>query len=104
MDSVFRSEGSRLVRRFDPSLAAKRNFVATASCGICGKAALDEVEARLEGAEVLLREHGAQALVFPLAPAWMLARGACSSAAASIFSEGSMPQQEQPAISIRARV
>ena len=38
----------RLVRRFDPSLAAKRNFVATASCGICGKASIDDVAIRCE--------------------------------------------------------
>src|SRR5206468_6120661 len=38
----------RLARRFDPSLAAKRNFVATASCGICGKASIDDVAVRSE--------------------------------------------------------
>lgn len=38
----------RLARRFDPSLAAKRNFVATASCGICGKASIADVAARSE--------------------------------------------------------
>jgi FdhD protein len=38
----------RLARRFDPSLAAKRNFVATASCGICGKASIDDVAIRCE--------------------------------------------------------
>ncbi len=38
----------RLARRFDPSLAATRNFVASASCGICGKASLDAVETRCE--------------------------------------------------------
>jgi len=38
----------RLARRFDPSLAAKRNFVATASCGICGKASIDDVAVRAE--------------------------------------------------------
>jgi FdhD protein len=38
----------RLARRFDPSLAAKRNFVATASCGICGKASIDDVAVRCE--------------------------------------------------------
>jgi FdhD protein len=36
----------RLSRPFDPSLVAERHFVATASCGICGKATLDEVEIR----------------------------------------------------------
>ncbi|MFZ5853912.1 MAG: formate dehydrogenase accessory sulfurtransferase FdhD [Chloroflexota bacterium] len=36
----------RLRRAFDPSLAAERHFVATASCGICGKATLDEIEVR----------------------------------------------------------
>ena len=38
----------RLARRFDPSLAAKRNFVATASCGICGKASIDDIAVRCE--------------------------------------------------------
>jgi len=38
----------RLARRFDPALAAKRNFVATASCGICGKASIDDVAIRCE--------------------------------------------------------
>jgi FdhD protein len=38
----------RLARRFDPSLVAQRNFVATASCGICGKASIDDVAVRCE--------------------------------------------------------
>jgi FdhD protein len=38
----------RLARRFDPSLVAKRNFVATASCGICGKASIDDIAVRSE--------------------------------------------------------
>jgi FdhD protein len=38
----------RLSGRFEPSLAAKRNFVATASCGICGKASIDDVAVRSE--------------------------------------------------------
>jgi FdhD protein len=38
----------RLARRFDPSLVARRNFVATASCGICGKASIDDVAVRCE--------------------------------------------------------
>ena len=38
----------RLARRFDPTLVAKRNFVATASCGICGKASIDDVAVRCE--------------------------------------------------------
>ena len=38
----------RLARRFDSSLAAKRNFVATASCGICGKASIDDIAVRCE--------------------------------------------------------
>jgi FdhD protein len=36
----------RLARAFDASLVAERHFVATASCGICGKASLDELEVR----------------------------------------------------------
>ncbi len=36
----------RLSRPFDASLIAERHFVATASCGICGKASLDEVAIR----------------------------------------------------------
>jgi FdhD protein len=35
-----------LAQPFDPSRIAERHFVATASCGICGKASLDEVEVR----------------------------------------------------------
>lgn len=38
----------RLARRFDPGLVAKRNFVATASCGICGKASIDDIAVRCE--------------------------------------------------------
>jgi FdhD protein len=38
----------RLSGRFDPDLAAKRNFVATASCGICGKASIDDIAVRCE--------------------------------------------------------
>jgi FdhD protein len=37
-----------LSRPFDASAVAERHFVATASCGICGKASLDEVEVRSE--------------------------------------------------------
>jgi FdhD protein len=36
----------RLARPFDASVVAQRHFVATASCGICGKASLDEVAVR----------------------------------------------------------
>src|SRR5204863_4213491 len=35
-----------LARAFDASRVAERQFVATASCGICGKASLDEVAVR----------------------------------------------------------
>jgi FdhD protein len=35
-----------LARSFDASRVAERHFVATASCGICGKASLDEVAVR----------------------------------------------------------
>ena len=38
----------RLSRRFDASAVAERHFVATASCGICGKASLDEVAVRCD--------------------------------------------------------
>lgn len=38
----------RLRRPLDPSLVAERHFVATASCGICGKASLDEVAVRCD--------------------------------------------------------
>jgi FdhD protein len=37
-----------LSRPFDASAVAERHFVATASCGICGKASLDEVAIRSE--------------------------------------------------------
>ena len=36
----------RLARAFDASVVAERLFVATASCGICGKASLDEIAVR----------------------------------------------------------
>ncbi len=36
----------RLSRPFDDSKVAERHFVATASCGICGKASIDEVALR----------------------------------------------------------
>jgi FdhD protein len=35
-----------LSRRFDDTKVAERHFVATASCGICGKASLDEIAVR----------------------------------------------------------
>ena len=38
----------RLALPFDASRVAERHFVATASCGICGKASLDEVEVRCD--------------------------------------------------------
>jgi FdhD protein len=38
----------RLARKIDPSVAEKRHFIATASCGICGKASIDEVAVRSE--------------------------------------------------------
>ncbi len=38
----------RISRAFDPASLADRNFVASASCGICGKASLDAVEARCD--------------------------------------------------------
>jgi FdhD protein len=38
----------RLARRMDPSISAKRHFIATASCGICGKASIEEVAIRAE--------------------------------------------------------
>jgi FdhD protein len=36
----------RLTRPLDPAAISSRNFVATASCGICGKASLDQVQVR----------------------------------------------------------
>ena len=38
----------RLARRIDPAVSEKRHFIATASCGICGKASIDEVAVRCE--------------------------------------------------------
>jgi FdhD protein len=38
----------RLSRAFDASRVAERHFVATASCGICGKASLDEIALRAD--------------------------------------------------------
>ena len=40
------SSGS--ARRSTPSVVAERHFVATASCGICGKASLDEIAVRCD--------------------------------------------------------
>ena len=36
----------RTAKPFDPSFAEKRHFIATASCGICGKASIDEIAVR----------------------------------------------------------
>lgn len=38
----------RLSHAFDASVVAERHFVATASCGICGKASLDEIAVRCD--------------------------------------------------------
>jgi FdhD protein len=38
----------RIDRQFDASRIAERHFVATASCGICGKASIDEVAVRVD--------------------------------------------------------
>jgi FdhD protein len=38
----------RVDRQFDASRVAERHFVATASCGICGKASIDEVAVRVD--------------------------------------------------------
>jgi FdhD protein len=38
----------RLRRPFDASQVAERHFVATASCGICGKASIDEIAVRCD--------------------------------------------------------
>ena len=38
----------RTARRIDPSIAERRHFIATASCGICGKASIDEIAVRAE--------------------------------------------------------
>ena len=38
----------RLDHAFDASVVAERHFVATASCGICGKASLDEIAVRCD--------------------------------------------------------
>jgi FdhD protein len=38
----------RLARAFDASVVAERHFAATASCGICGRASLDEVAVRAD--------------------------------------------------------
>lgn len=40
----------RFSRPFDATRVAKRNFVATASCGICGKASIDDIVRRAEPA------------------------------------------------------
>ena len=38
----------RLSRPFDDTAVAERHFVATASCGICGKASIDEIAVRCD--------------------------------------------------------
>ncbi|HEX9093019.1 MAG TPA: formate dehydrogenase accessory sulfurtransferase FdhD, partial [Coriobacteriia bacterium] len=38
----------RLSKRFDDSAVAQRHFIATASCGICGKASIDEIAVRCD--------------------------------------------------------
>ena len=38
----------RLSRPFDDSAVAERHFIATASCGICGKASIDEIALRCD--------------------------------------------------------
>lgn len=38
----------RLAKPFDATAVAERHFIATASCGICGKASIDEVVLRCE--------------------------------------------------------
>ena len=38
----------RLARPFDDSAVAERHFIATASCGICGKASIDEIALRCD--------------------------------------------------------
>jgi len=38
----------RLARPFDDAAVAERHFIATASCGICGKASIDEVALRCD--------------------------------------------------------
>jgi len=38
----------RLTRKMDPAISEKRHFIATASCGICGKASIDEIAVRCE--------------------------------------------------------
>jgi FdhD protein len=38
----------RLARTFDDSAVAERHFIATASCGICGKASIDEIALRCD--------------------------------------------------------
>ena len=38
----------RLAKAFDASSVAERHFIATASCGICGKASIDEVVLRCD--------------------------------------------------------
>jgi FdhD protein len=49
----------RLPVPFDPSAVAERHFVATASCGICGRASIDELAARVRplGAGPIVRRE-----------------------------------------------
>jgi FdhD protein len=64
-----------LARSLDPAAIATRNFVATASCGICGKASLDQVAVRCD-------PLGAGPLV---APAMLVALPAALRSAQALF-------------------
>ncbi len=55
----------RLRRPFDASIVPERHFVATASCGICGKASLDEVAVRCDPIPVGPRVERAVILALP---------------------------------------
>ncbi|SRR6266567_3679261 len=56
----------RLTRQFDVGIL-RRNFYATSSCGICGKASMDQVEARCEPLPAGLRVTAEMLLGLPAA-------------------------------------
>lgn len=56
-----------LARALDPAAIATRNFVASASCGICGKASLDQIAIRCDPLEAGPRVTPATLVALPAA-------------------------------------
>jgi FdhD protein len=56
----------RLPAPFDPAVVAERHFVATASCGICGRTSIDELAARADALPPGPRVPGSILLSLPV--------------------------------------